>query len=109
MSNAVTTAPAAQPVRYSFAKVPRDRIVTLAVDTDPCPQALLRVLGMIAQQGSAPMSIAAELLDDGQRIAVAIDALPEERLDVLVARIESIVAVRGARVIRGGMSMSLWS
>ena len=109
MSDAVTAAPAAQPVRSVFAKIPRDRIVTLSVETDPCPQALLRVLGMIAQQGPVPMSIAAERCDGGQRIAVAIDALPEERMEVLLARIESIVAVRGARVVPGGMSMSVWS
>ena len=44
MSDAVTFAPVAQSVRSVFPKVPRDRIVTLAVETDPCPQALLRVL-----------------------------------------------------------------
>lgn len=108
MSDAVTTAPAAQPVRSVFAKVPRDRIVTLAVETDPCPQALLRVLGTIAQQGLVPMTIAADSTDEDQRIAVAIDSLPEERLAVLLARIESIVAVRGARVVPGGVAMPLW-
>lgn len=107
MSDAVTTAPAAQPVRFAFAKVPRDRIVTLAVDAEPCPQALLRVLGMIAQQGLVAMSIVAERTDDGQRVAVAIDALPEERMEVLLARLEAIVAVRGARIVPGGMPMSL--
>ena len=64
---------------------------------------------MIAQQGPVPMSIAAERFDNGQRIAVAIDALPEDRMEVLVARIESIVTVRSARVVPGGMSMSVWS
>ncbi|HEX7695464.1 MAG TPA: hypothetical protein VF409_13290 [Sphingomonas sp.] len=108
MSDAVTFAPVAQSVRSVFPKVPRDRIVTLAVETDPCPQALLRVLGTIAQQGLVAMTIAAERFEEGQRVAVAIDALPEERLELLVARIESIVAVRDARVVPGGMGMSLW-
>ena len=97
MSDAVIPAPAAQPVtRNTFAKVPRDRIVTLAIETDSCPQALLRVLGLITQQGSVPMSIAAERHDDGHRIAVAIDALPEDRLSAMIARLEAIVTVRSA-------------
>jgi acetolactate synthase regulatory subunit len=106
MSDAVTTAPAAQPSARRPVKVPRDRIVTLAVETDPCPQALLRVLGLIAQHGSEPMSIAAERRADGQRITVEIGALPDAGLSTLVAKIEAIVTVRSAAFMPPGASAS---
>ena len=109
MSDAVTPAPAAQSVTdHVLAKIPRDRLVTLAVETDCCPQALLRVLGTITQQGLMPISIAAERHDDGQRIAVAIDALPDDRMELLVARLEAIVAVRNATFAAAGGLSAVW-
>jgi|GEM_PF-1542576 len=109
MSDAATPAPMAQTVtRNAFAKVPRDRLVTLAVETDLCPQALLRVLGLITQQGLTPISIAAERHDDGQRIAVAIDALPDDRMSLLTARLEAIVTVRNATFAAAGGLSAVW-
>lgn len=79
-------------------KVPRERIATLSVTTDPCPQALIRVLGLIAQHGVLPLSIEAVRGETAQHLAVDMDHLPEAALTVLVAKIEAIVAVQSAAV-----------
>jgi len=100
MSNAVTRA-ACAPVSVApfSAKVPRERIVTLRAETDHCPQALLRVLGMIAQHDTIPLSIGAERGEDGQTVTLDIDTLPDHAMATLLAKIEAIVTVRQVEIV----------
>lgn len=96
MSNAMSRAASARLNQPAETKVPRERIVTLSVAADLCPQALLRVLGLIAQHGILPLSIAAERREAAQHFAVDVDNLPDQALAVLLAKIEAIVAVQSA-------------
>jgi len=97
MSNVVSRAVSARRNHVApETKVPRERIVTLSVAADLCPQALIRVLGLIAQHGILPLSIAAERGDTAQHLAVEVDNLPEQALAVLLAKIEAVVAVQSA-------------
>ncbi|OJU20174.1 MULTISPECIES: hypothetical protein [unclassified Sphingomonas] len=98
MSNVMSRAASARRNQSAETKVPRERIVTLSVAADLCPQALLRVLGLIAQHNILPLSIAAERLEGVQHFAVDVDNLPDHALAVLLAKIEAIVAVQSASV-----------
>jgi len=99
MSVAVTrVASASASASPSPAKVPRERIVTLHAETDHCPHVLLRILGLVAQHGTVPLSIAAERNDEGQRLAVEIDTLPDHTMSVLLGKVETIVTVRRAEI-----------
>lgn len=99
MSDAVMRAACAPVSAYPRpSKVPRERIVTLRAETDHCPQVLLRILGLIAQHGTVPLSIAAERGDDGQRVAVEIDTVADHAMSVLLAKVEAIVTVRRVEI-----------
>lgn len=78
-------------------KVPRERIVTLSVAADPCPQLLIRVLGLIARHGIVPLSIAAEMRETVHYVAVDIDGVSAQ-MKALLAKIEAMVTVRSASV-----------
>jgi len=82
----------------SFAKVPREQIATLSVETEICPQVLLRVLGILAARGMIPFTIAAHRDDRLQRIEIEIDALPETASRVLLQNVRRIVTVRRAEL-----------
>ncbi|MCW6534020.1 hypothetical protein [Sphingomonas lycopersici] len=97
MSNVMSRAASArQNQPASEIKVPRERIVTLSVAADLCPQALPRVLGLIAQHNILPLSIAAKRREAVQHFAVDVDNPPDQALAVLLAKIEAIVAVQSA-------------
>lgn len=66
------------------------------VTTDPCPQALLRILGLVAQQMLIPQSIACERNGDGLSARIAVEGLSPERAGILLAKISTIVTVREA-------------
>ncbi|HVI99484.1 MAG TPA: hypothetical protein VM657_10505 [Sphingomonas sp.] len=86
-------------VSPSPAKVPRERIVTLRAETDHCPQVLLRILGMVGQHDTIPLSIGAERDEDGQHVTIEIDTLPDHIVALLLAKIEAIVTVRRAEIV----------
>jgi acetolactate synthase regulatory subunit len=81
-------------------KVPRERLIRLDVEADLCPQVLLRVLGLVAQQWLIPLTITARSASDSIAIEVELDgaALSAERAEVLLYKIEAIVSVREARL-----------
>lgn len=79
-------------------KTPRSKLVRLRVRADHCPQVLLRVLGLIAQQAVIPVTIAAERRTRELRFEIELDGLPDQSAKVLLAKVEAIVAVRSARI-----------
>lgn len=89
---------AAQPTSFTKFKVPRARLARLEVESELCPQVLLRVLGLLARHWVLPLSIEAVRGGDALRMTVEIETLPEPERATLVARIEAIVAVRTARI-----------
>lgn len=81
-------------------KVPRERLTRLDVDAGICPQVLLRVLGLISQQGLIPLTVSTERKRRYQRFMIELDDLSEHGAAVLVKKIESIVMVRSANLVR---------
>lgn len=101
MSDSAMRASDARPSSVALpTKVPRERIVTLRAQADHCPQVLLRILGLFAQHATVPLSIAADRDDDGLRIAVEIDTLPDATMAVLLAKVQAIVTVRLVEIER---------
>ena len=68
------------------------------VTADLCPQALLRILGLVAQHMAIPRSITCERHDDRLDARIAVDGLTPERAEILLAKIAMIVTVREARM-----------
>jgi len=86
-------------------KVPRDRVMSLAVHTAICPQVTLRVLGVLAQRSLIPFTIAVERRARSMWLVIELDALTGPEAELLVSRIEAIVMVRKATVAqRSGRS-----
>ncbi|MBO9711625.1 hypothetical protein [Sphingomonas sp.] len=71
----------------------------LLVEADPCPQALLRVLGLVAQQMLEPAKLTADREGGCWRLEIAFDDLPEPKAELLLAKTEAIVAVHRARLV----------
>ena len=69
------------------------------ITTDLCPQAMLRILGLIAQNSLIPRSVVCERSDDQLDIEIAVDCLTPERADTLLAKFSTIVTVRRALLI----------
>lgn len=78
------------------ARPTRVPLATLHVTAESCPQVLLRVLGLIAQQGLIPYAIDFTRSQHSMRFAVAIDSLPPQRLETLLWKVEGIPAVTTA-------------
>lgn len=93
-----------QPARAGYAsppqlpKVSREQLATLCVDTELCPQVLLRVLGLLAARGLIPFTIAARRDEKIQRIEIEIDALPARESLVLLQNLRRIIMVRRAEL-----------
>ena len=66
------------------------------VTADLCPQALLRILGLVAQHMLIPRLMVCERRDDPIRADLALDGLTPERAEILLAKIAMIVTVREA-------------
>jgi len=81
-------------------KTPRDRLARLTVISEVCPQVVLRVLGLIAQQGRLPLSIAVERRARSQQLIVVLDDFAEHQAAILVEKVRTIVMVRSARLSR---------
>lgn len=95
MSDDATRAPLARAAAFELrSKTPHEKITILRAETDLCPQALLRILGLVAQHGAIPWEIIAERGNAVQRIAIKIDTMPPQALSVLLAKIETVVTVR---------------
>ena len=80
-------------------KIARGDLVRLQVDAGICPQVLLRVLGLISQQGLVPLNISYERQRHRLRFLIEMDGLSEHSADVLARKVESIVMVRSARLL----------
>lgn len=90
------------PTATGAIKVSRERLFHLHVEADSCPQTLLRVLGMLVQQGFEPLTIAAERRADRLRLSVALTGIDRDARQRLVDRIETIVSVGSARFTKPG-------
>ena len=77
---------------------PAPDLYHLHVTTDLCPQAMLRILGLVAQNSLIPRSIACERHADRLHAQIALDGLSGERAEILLAKISAIVTVREAHV-----------
>lgn len=66
------------------------------ITADLCPQALLRILGLVAQLTLIPRSVLCERHDDRLHARIAIDGLSPQRAEILLAKISMIVTVREA-------------
>ena len=66
------------------------------VTADLCPQAMLRILGLVAQHTLIPRSIVCERREDRLHARIAVDGLSPERAEILLAKISTIVTVREA-------------
>ncbi len=66
------------------------------VTADLCPQALLRILGLVAQNALIPRSMSCEHHDDRLDVRIAVDGLSPERAEILLHKISAIVTVREA-------------
>ena len=64
------------------------------VTADLCPQAMLRILGLIAQNSLIPRRVVCERLEDRLFAEISVAGLSAERAEILLAKIESIVTVR---------------
>jgi hypothetical protein len=73
-----------------------DDLHCFQITADLCPQALLRILGLVAQLTLIPRSVSCERHDDRLHARLAIDGLSPERAGILLAKISMIVTVREA-------------
>jgi acetolactate synthase regulatory subunit len=81
------------------APAPMDCVNHFHVTADLCPQALLRILGLVSQLSLIPLSLSCARSEDGLEVEIAVDGLSDQRAAVLLAKIETIVTVREARLI----------
>ena len=98
-TNSWPAATAAGSRQCEFEKVPRERTAILAVETELCPQTLMRVLGIVAARGVIPFTIAARRDDRFQAIEIEIDMPDEHRGLVLLQNLRRIITVRRASLI----------
>lgn len=76
-----------------------NRLHCFQIVADPCPQALLRILGLIAQNSLIPLSVVCERHAEQLHAKIALPGLPPERAEILLAKIAAIVTVRDAHMI----------
>jgi hypothetical protein len=69
------------------------------VTADLCPQAMLRILGLIAQNSLIPRRVVCERLEDRLYAEIAVAGLSADRAEILLAKIATIVTVRDARLM----------
>jgi len=74
------------------------RLYRFRVTADLCPQAMLRILGLVAQHNAIPRRIVCERLEDRLYAEVSVDGLTVARAEILLAKIAAIVTVRDARM-----------
>jgi hypothetical protein len=93
MTDTRTVAPS-----VSARHVPRTDLTRFVVEGDSHPELLPRLLGLVARHSLVPFTIAAHRRDDAMEVTFEVDGLPGTAPDILLARIESMVSVRAARL-----------
>lgn len=93
------TSPATAPRRRraastQAAKTPREQLARFSIDADHCPQVLLRVLGLMARDGTVPVTVAVTRAADNILIEVELDGASATRCEHLKLRIEEFPSVR---------------
>lgn len=78
----------------SSSKTPSADLVLLEIETDDCPQVLLRVLGVVARDGTIPVTIEAARLEDGLAIAIGLDGMSAPARQTIAYRVAGYPAVR---------------
>ncbi|MEZ0242487.1 MAG: hypothetical protein ACAH11_03880 [Sphingomonas sp.] len=68
------------------------------VTADLCPQAMLRILGLVAQNGLVPRRVVCERLEDRLYAEISVTGLTPDRAEILLAKIATIVTVRDVRL-----------
>ena len=75
-----------------------NRLNCFHVVADSCPQALLRILGLVAQNSLIPLSVVCERHEDRLHAKIALYGLSPERAEILLHKIAAIVTVRNAHM-----------
>jgi len=75
-----------------------NRLHCFHIVADPCPQALLRILGLIAQNSLIPLSVVCERHQDRLHAKIALYGVSPARAGILLAKIAMIVTVRDAHM-----------
>lgn len=72
----------------------------LEVRAMPCPQALLRILNLLAVQDCQPISVRADRNARGQHMLIALEPLEDRAAELLLRKVQAIVTVSRARYVR---------
>ncbi|MBC9034037.1 hypothetical protein IAG41_16740 [Sphingomonas sp. JC676] len=83
----------------SRTKQPRNTLARLRVEAQLCPQVMMRVLGLIAQQAIVPATIQFERRTRSVRFEIAVDGLSDHSAEILLEKVRMIVTVRNARFV----------
>lgn len=83
----------------SRTKAPRNALARLRVEAQLCPQIMMRVLGLIAQQAIVPAAIQFERRARSVRFEIDLDGLSEQSAQILLEKVRMIVTVRDARFV----------
>lgn len=104
MPDTTTAAATPRPSRSAPkpAKTPPAQLARFAIDADHCPQVLLRILGLMARDGTVPVTIAVTREADMLRIAIELDGATLQRCETLLAQIDAMPAVRDAQLVSAG-------
>jgi hypothetical protein len=76
------------------------RLNHFQVTAELCPQVLLRILGLVSQHALIPRNVVCERREDGLHVEIEVDGLPDERAEILLAKMAAIVMVREAVLTR---------
>ena len=80
-------------------KTPRASLARLRVEAHLCPQVMMRVLGLIAQQAIVPATIQFERRARSVRFEIEVDGLSDQSAQILLEKVRMIVTVRNARFV----------
>ena len=76
------------------AKTPRAELVLLEIEADDCQQVLLGVLGVVARDGTIPVTLEAARLDNGLAIAIELDGMTAPARQTIAYLLAGYPAVR---------------
>lgn len=80
-------------------KAPQDSLARLRVEAQLCPQVMMRVLGLIAQQAIVPATIQFERRARTVRFEIGVNGLSDQSEQTLLEKVRMIVSVRDARFV----------
>lgn len=94
------------PVIHAFAKAPSGWEVQpgvggradFRIDAAACPQLLLRMLGLLAQQGRIPDRAFFELREGNLAISLTATGLPRHRAEVIADKMRSLVGAHSVEL-----------